>query len=76
MERIDIKDPHDCCGCRACAENHQLTFPAKPHRNRDKFFRLRSRGIAFCDNVNICKKPDNFVQKVARKINLVFKHDK
>lgn len=60
----------------ACAENHQLSFPAKPHRNRNKFFRLRSRGVAFCDNVNICKKPDNIFQKISRKINLAFKHDK
>lgn len=59
----------------ACAENNQLSFPAKPHRNRNKFFRLRSRGVAFCNNVNICKKPDNFLQKVLRKMGTIFKHN-
>lgn len=59
----------------ACAENYQLSFPTKLHRNRNKFFRLRSRGISFCDNVNICKKPDNLVQKVMRKIRIAFKHN-
>ena len=52
----------------ACAENNQLTNPLVPHRNRDKFFKLRLRGIPFCKNVEICKKPDNLVQKIIRKI--------
>lgn len=52
----------------ACAENNQLTSPAVPHRNRDKFFQQRLRGISFCENVIICKKPDTILQKIVRKL--------
>ena len=52
----------------ACRENDQLLYPAKPHRNRRKFFRLRRKGIPVSACVNICKKPDNFIQKVYHKL--------
>ncbi len=52
----------------ACAENHQLSFSAIPHRNRNKFFKLRSKGVSFCENVEKCKKPDTLLRKVIRKI--------
>lgn len=52
----------------ACAENHQLSFPSNPHRNHDKFMRLRKKGTPFIQAVNICKKPDNFFQKVYHKL--------
>ncbi len=56
----------------ACAENHQLSFPFVPHRNRNKFFKLRSKGMKFCDNVLLCKRPDNIIQKVLRRLrNLI-----
>ena len=56
----------------ACVENYQLCFPATPHRNRNKFFRLRSYGTPFCENVNICKKKDDVLQKILRKIGRLF----
>lgn len=56
----------------ACDENFQLRFPVNPHRNRNRFFKLRSKGVSFCDNVNICKKPDNLLQKVFRKFCTLF----
>ena len=55
----------------ACAENNQLTHPAVPHRNQNKFFKQRLRGIGFCENVRICKKPDTVLQKILRKLQLL-----
>lgn len=55
----------------ACNENHQLKSPATPHRNREKFFKLRSKGVSFLENVSICKKPDTLIQKVIRKLRLI-----
>ncbi len=56
----------------ACAENHQLSFPFVPHRNSKKFFRQNCRGMDFCKNVNICKRPDSIFKKILRKICNLF----
>ncbi len=55
----------------ACEENNQLKFSSIPHRNRKKFFKLRSKGIGFYNNVTLCKKPDNIIQKIFRKIRQI-----
>ena len=52
----------------ACAENDQLTKPSVPHRNRGKFFRLRSKGHSFTEAAVACKKPDNLVERVLHKL--------
>ncbi len=52
----------------ACRENDQLLTPSKLHRNREKFIRLRRKGFSVTEAVNVCKKPDNVIQKVFRKL--------
>ena len=53
----------------ACLHNNQLCFPAVSHRNRNKFFKLRSSGVGFYENITRCKKPDKIYQKVWRKLS-------
>ncbi len=60
----------------ACAENAQLLHPAVPHRNYEKFFRLRQRGASFEETVRICKKPDTLLQKVHRRLKTMAKRAK
>ena len=52
----------------ACAKNYQLTFPATPHRNRKLFFRLRAKGVPFCENVVRCKRPEPILKRAFRKL--------
>ena len=58
----------------ACRENDQLMHTAHFHRNHDKFFALRRRGVPFRENVNICRKPDTVFKKAARKVINILKH--
>lgn len=55
----------------ACDENYQLRKPAKPHRNRDRFFALLNKNGSVIESVNICKKPDTIIRKVLRKIKKI-----
>lgn len=52
----------------ACHENEQLLRPSKVHRNREKFFRLMRKGVSVSKAVDICKKPDNLIQKIYHKL--------
>ncbi len=55
----------------ACRENFQLLYPAAPSKKHTDFALLRRKGVSVVDAVNICKKPDNFLQKVRHKLEMM-----
>ncbi len=57
----------------ACKENYQLLKPSTQHRNYDKFFKLRRKGLSVMDAVNVCKRPDTIFAKVVRKLKRIVK---